>query len=333
MHPSWVYTLKKGREKMSETVKAALIGATGAAIAAFFAGLLPAVAQIVVALINRDNKPPSPSPANHDQTNERTTRHRAPVKVFLGVIVVLLLVVGTVGFVKLSDELKNGILVAAATIVAALVLQRKEPKDMTKLRLILPIIIALGGAVLGIGISRARQAITGSTLSAPFCLANNFYPSGYMGDGEGEDKKGTDPIDLNDQWTKNCHSDAACTRIIYRPPSNKWAGVYWQYPDGNWGDEPGRKIIGAKKLVFWARGERGAELVSFKVGGIDKKKYKDSLNRSLGPLKLTTDWKRYEVDLSDADTSSVIGAFAWSASARGNPDGVTFYLDGICFTK
>jgi hypothetical protein len=154
-----------------------------------------------------------------------------------------------------------------------------------------------------------------------------------MGDGEGENRKGTEPIDLNDQWTQNCHSDPTCIRVVYHPPANKWAGVYWQYPDGNWGDEPGRTITGAKKLVFWARGERGDEVVSFKVGGINKKKYKDSLEKSLGPVKLTTEWKPYEIDLDDAKASSVIGAFAWVASAKGNPNGVTFYLEGICFTK
>jgi hypothetical protein len=154
-----------------------------------------------------------------------------------------------------------------------------------------------------------------------------------MGDADGENKKGTDPIDLNDQWTDNCHSEPTCIRIVYHPPSNKWAGVYWQYPDGNWGDDPGHTVVGAKKLIFWARGERGGELVSFKVGGINRKKYKDSLEKSLGPVKLTTDWKPYEIDLSDANTSSVIGAFAWVASAKGNPNGLTFYLEGICFTK
>jgi hypothetical protein len=321
---------------MSETVKAALIGATGAVVAA----LMAATAQIVVAYINKRSqeqpKPRPSAPLNDEQNDVGKRRPGVVVKIFLVVIVILLLTVGIFGLVKLSDEFKNGILVAAATIVAVLFLQiqMKEPKNMKKRKRALLIIIPLGGALLGIGIARARQAIGGTPpLSAPVCISNNFYPSGYMGDGEGESKKGTDPIDLNDQWTENCHSEATCTRIIYHPPSNKWAGVVWQYPDGNWGDEPGRTIVGAKKLVFWARGERGGELVSFKVGGNNKKKYKDSLDKSLGPIKLTTEWHPYEIDLGDADTSSVIGAFAWSASAKGNPNGFTFYLEGICFKK
>src|SRR5882762_4772799 len=253
---------------MTETVKAALIGATGAVAAAF----VTAVAQIIVARINRPRSKPQPlGPPGHDQNDEGTRKRGIAVKIFLGVIVVLLVAIGIFGFGKLSNELKNGVLVAAATIIVVLISQRKELKDLKKLRLILLTIIPVGGAALGIGVSRARQVLAApASLSVPVCIANNFYPSGYMGDGEGENRKGTDPIDLSDQWTDNCHSDATCIRIVYHPASKKWAGVYWQYSDGNWGDEPGYAIVGAKKMVFWARGDRGGELVSFKVGGINK---------------------------------------------------------------
>lgn len=317
---------------MSETIKAALVGATGAVAAAFMA----ATAQIIVAYINKSaNKPPEArqSPSRDERrSNQGRRMYGGGVTIFLGILLVLLLAVGVFGFLRLTDEIKNGVLVAAAIIIAALMLRQKELKYMKKPKSVL-LFIPLAGALLGVGVAKARQALEPTSLTAPVCISNNYYPSGYMGDAEGENKKGTDPIDLNDQWTQNCHSDPTCIKIVYRPPSNKWAGVYWQYPDGNWGDEAGRKIVGAKKLVFWSRGEHGVELVSFKVGGINKKKFKDSVDRSLGPLKLTTDWKHYEIDLSDADTSSVIGAFAWSASAKGNPDGLTFYLEGICFTK
>jgi hypothetical protein len=317
---------------MTDTVSAALIGATGAAVAALLAG----AAQVIVAYINnrrpKSDEPAPETPPSSQNQKDGDRRQGVGLTVLLGVIAALFAAVGIFGLLKVTDEVKNGVLVAAATIVVALIFARKEPKGMKRSKVLL-LVIPVGGALLGIGIARARQALEPSALTAPVCIANNYYPSGFMGDGEGENPKGTEPIDLNDQWTDHCHSDPTCVKVVYHPPSNKWAGVYWQYPDGNWGDEPGRKIIGAKKLVFWARGEKGGELVSFKVGGNDRKKYKDSLNKSLGPLKLTTEWKQYEIDLSGADTSSVIGAFAWTASARGNPDGLTFYLEGICFTK
>lgn len=326
---------------MSETVIQALIGASSAVITASIA----AYAQIKVKVPETNNAQRSPQThaseyARNKNNNQAKRKERTGlIALFFGAVALMLVAVGIFRFVALSEQFKNGVLVAAAVMIAALIITLKEPKDMSIMPTKRPtftllIIVVITGALLDIGISKAREVIEGPPpLSAPVCLANNFYPSGYMGDGEGENRKGTDPIDLNDQWTQNCHSDPTCIRIVYHPTSNKWAGVYWQYPDSNWGDEPGRKILGAKKLVFWARGDRGNEVVSFKVGGINKKKYKDSLEKSLGPLKLATEWQYHEIDLSDADTSSIIGAFAWVASAKGNPDGLTFYLEGICFTK
>jgi hypothetical protein len=156
-----------------------------------------------------------------------------------------------------------------------------------------------------------------------------FYPSGWMGDGE----KGTQSIELNDKWKENCHSDPTCVRVVYRPGAKGWAGVYWQYPDSNWGDKPGRRIEGATRVVFWARGERGGELVEFKTGGISDpdKRYHDSFEKILGTVKLSTDWQRFEIDLNGADMNSVLGAFAWSANRNGNPQGLTFYIDDIFF--
>src|SRR5882757_3553080 len=121
---------------MSETVKAALIGATGAAVAS----LMAATAQIIVAYINKRSNKPKPEPsASQDQhhNNEGRKMQGVGVSIFLGVIMILLLAVGIFGFLKLNDEIKNGVLVAAATIIAALILQQKERKDMKKLKSIL----------------------------------------------------------------------------------------------------------------------------------------------------------------------------------------------------
>jgi len=186
------------------------------------------------------------------------------------------------------------------------------------------LVAPLGGAVLWYGGARVQAGAL--PLKAPCCVDGNFYPSGFMGDGN----EGAKYIQLNPQWKDNCHT-TPCVRVSYVPGPRGWAGVYWQYPDGNWGKEPGRELKGAKKLEFWAKGEKGGELVSFKVGGVNQEKYKDSLENLLGPVELSTEWKRFEIDLSDADTSSVIGAFAWTASKDGNPRGLTFYLDDICF--
>jgi hypothetical protein len=194
------------------------------------------------------------------------------------------------------------------------------------------IVAPVVGALIASGIFLAGfngvQAVAGSgpvPLKAPVAISGNFYPSGFMGD--------IKRIDLNAQWSDNCHPGPTCVRVKYTPGGMAWAGVYWQYPDSNWGDQPGRKIEGAKKLVFWARGQVGGELVSFRVGGIQGKKYQDSLDRALdpSPARLTTEWQQYQIALEGTDMSSVIGAFSWSIAKDGNPQGAIFYLDGISF--
>jgi len=196
------------------------------------------------------------------------------------------------------------------------------------------IVAPVAGALIALVVFLAGfngiRAVAGSSptpLKAPVAIVGNFYPSGFMGDIKG--------IELNAQWSDNCHSGPTCVKVKYTPGGMTWAGVYWQYPDSNWGDQPGRKIEGVKKLVFWARGQLGGELVSFRTGGISSngKKYQDSLDRTLdpNPVKLTPQWQQFQIDLDGADMSSVIGAFSWSVAREGNPQGATFYLDGISF--
>jgi hypothetical protein len=183
---------------------------------------------------------------------------------------------------------------------------------------------------IGLGILLTK-GITQPALRTPFDVTLYFRPSGWMGDGE----KGTRYVQLNTGFT-NCNrsddTDGICIQINYQPdPHGKgWAGIYWQYPDGNWGDQPGRRIAGAQRIVFWAKGERGGEIVEFKAGGINdpNKPYQDSFEVARR-IRLNREWSRYEIPLSGQDLSHVIGAFAWVASRDANPGGVTFYLDDI----
>ncbi len=86
-------------------------------------------------------------------------------------------------------------------------------------------------------------------------------------------------------------------------------------------------------MTFWAKGETGNEIVEFKTGGIQGQKYEDSFVKSLGRIKLSQSWKQYDIDITDQDLSSVIGAFVWVASKDTNPKGLTFYLKDIYFEK
>jgi hypothetical protein len=187
--------------------------------------------------------------------------------------------------------------------------------------------------------STTDESITTKTLQLqiiprppPVDVIANFPFAGWMG---------AQSITLNDGYTGNPHSPPACVKVTYRPGSQRWAGIYAQYnvrqEGSNWGIRPGRDLTGYTELIFWAKGERGGEMVEFKAGGIDSRrdgpqfKYTDSFEKSLGTVKLGKNWQRYELELADEDLSSVIGGFCWVAKAGLNPNGMTFYIDTITY--
>jgi len=163
----------------------------------------------------------------------------------------------------------------------------------------------------------------------PYFILNQFIASGYMGE--------PDNIELLESWKDTpcdtTDSDSFCIKITYTPGYTGWAGIYWQNRANNWGDCPGEDFseYGFNQIIFWARGEKGGEVVEFKAGDISdpNKKYKDSFRATAGRLRLTKDWKRYKISLKNKNLSSVIGGFCWVASGNANPKGLTFYLDNV----
>jgi len=154
---------------------------------------------------------------------------------------------------------------------------------------------------------------------------NHYAPSGWMGD--------YSDLSFSDACKDNPHSGSTCISVIYRPNVSRgarWVGLYWQSPPNNWGDRKGGyDLTGAKKLTFWARGEKGGERIEeVKIGGITGT-YPDSDIASAGPFILTKDWQEYSINLEDKDLSYISGGFCWSTNIDVNPDGCTFYLDNI----
>ena len=157
--------------------------------------------------------------------------------------------------------------------------------------------------------------------------AHNYDTSGWMGDIEG--------ITFDPASSENPKSGTYCQKWSYDPLMGRaqgWAGIYWQEPANNWGDvKGGYNLNKFSKLKFWARGERGGEKIEFFLGGI-MGKYGDSLDKtSSGTLTLTEFWREYEIDLTRANLSRVVGGFGWTANRNENPRGCTFYLDEIRF--
>ena len=154
---------------------------------------------------------------------------------------------------------------------------------------------------------------------------NHYIPSGWMGD--------YGDIKFNDKHMVNPHSGSTCVQIVYTNKANqgaRWSGINRHNPPNNWGTRPGGyDLTGAKKLTFWARGEKGGERIEeFKIGGITGE-YADSDVAGIGPVVLTTEWQQFTIDLEGKDLSSISGGFCWATNLDVNPDGATFYLDDI----
>ena len=165
----------------------------------------------------------------------------------------------------------------------------------------------------------------------PFPLASQYYASGWMGDilDEADKKRILTKIAATVEGRATVG-----TRIEYKQGNKGWAGIYWQHPNNNWGDRIGFSLVGAKRISFYTKGERGGEIVEFISGGIvdESKPYKDYFRKSTGEVLLTTTWTKYVIDLSDLtekQLSSVIGAFAWVASGGFDKEGrlVTYIAD------
>ena len=154
---------------------------------------------------------------------------------------------------------------------------------------------------------------------------NHYIPSGWMGD--------WGDMKIDDKHMDNPRSGTTSFQIVYNGKAAqgaRWAGIYWQNPPNNWGTRPGGyDLTGAKKLTFWARGDKGGERIEeFKIGGITGE-YADSDVAGIGPVVLTPEWQQFTIDLEGKDLSSISGGFCWATNIDVNPEGCTFYLDDI----
>ena len=171
---------------------------------------------------------------------------------------------------------------------------------------------------------------TDSLVEYPIPLESLYEPSGWMGDGALYVS-----FDQHHRGVRRPGDhDRSVMRISYSPGSAGWTALYWQWPEGNWGETQGRSLS-AERVTFSARGELGGELVAFNVGGIGRDgelPFRDKVDRSSGGIFLENEWKQYEIDLRDQDLSSLVGGFAWTIQSRGNVvHPVTFYLDNVQF--
>ncbi|MBT8441558.1 MAG: hypothetical protein KJO76_04150, partial [Gammaproteobacteria bacterium] len=151
-----------------------------------------------------------------------------------------------------------------------------------------------------------------------------WVPSGWMG--------GIDSLSLDGAHAENPHEGSASISIRYTGEFG-WAGIAWQHPVNNWGDQDGGyDLTGARHLELWARGEYGGERVKFGVGLLgEDKDYSDSGITSVDNIVLKQEWQRYRIPLKRIDLSSIKTGFVVAITGRQAP--VTIYLDSIRFIR
>jgi hypothetical protein len=153
---------------------------------------------------------------------------------------------------------------------------------------------------------------------------DNFAASGFMGD--------VSDVRLGGSYEGTRTAGFPCLRVKYAAVGEAgWAGVMWQNPANNWGTvDGGYNLSRARKLSFWAKGDKGGEVVEFILGGASSV-FPDSDGVTTGDIKLTSTWTRYELDLSAANLSYISSGFGFVVKQPLHPKGCTFYLDEVCY--
>jgi hypothetical protein len=151
-----------------------------------------------------------------------------------------------------------------------------------------------------------------------------------------------------------CYSGTDCMKVQYSDQSQvnhrlDWSLIAW-YPfscegvaNANKADECITDLFISgnfkeiQRLTLWARGENGNEVVEFGVGGKNEVvedrgfKYLKPQTQPASRVILTSNWKKYEIDLVDRDLTHVVPLFYVYYTFEDNPQGATFYLDDIQF--
>lgn len=158
------------------------------------------------------------------------------------------------------------------------------------------------------------------TLNAPFSVAKHFEPTLW---GEAEN------VVLEADYSAESRpgdADGKCLRLVYEPGPTRWAAVYWQ-PRREAGIRTGKAVSGASRVTFWAKGDKGGEVIDAKGAGTPAV----VLLKDSKIMTLSGGWQHFEIELGDADLSDVDGAFGvkWRSFESENPDGLTVFLDEI----
>jgi len=183
-----------------------------------------------------------------------------------------------------------------------------------------------GGAAVGsvpIRVKGPAARFSAPAAALPFAIitGGRYVPSGWMGE--------IASIAMENRDGGHRSGESGSLEVAFKG-TRGWGGVVWQDPPNDWGTRPGGyDLSGATRLVFWARGARGGERVTFGYGliGIEKRFHDSALDRM--EITLGREWQRYVIDLAGHDLSCIKSGFLWTVQAQSEP--LAFFLDDVRF--
>jgi hypothetical protein len=243
-------------------------------------------------------------------------------------------------------------------------------RDRIRLSIVFARAIALGAPLLALACA-PKAAQPKPPPEGPFAISDYYAPSGAMGDG-------ATPGNLNQGTTATCKerpagargncynfqyvaSNPYTTQITKSTGVCNWAGLFFQYPDNNWGTSPGLPVPAGKltKVSFQVAVGAGSELMTFQLGGIGSPPLPDggappppanacppaetppppNYDALIGVVMqmVGTEWQKIEIPLATRDPSvplpdktNLIGALSWALAATpGLPK--TIFLDDLVY--
>ena len=189
---------------------------------------------------------------------------------------------------------------------------------------LVPILVAVIGAYAVLAAAKILpspfSSAATSTPTAPGAftqLTDNYYASGYWTHPDGSISSIQQVADTS---STGCLSKQCLKIAVTWNGAWDTAGVFWQHPVNNWGNQRGCNLTGATSISFWSRGEVGGEVVRFLAAC----QRGNGVCVDNGQIMLEKTWQHYSINISGQNLTDIHAAFEWIVASQ-----VTFYLDEI----
>lgn len=175
----------------------------------------------------------------------------------------------------------------------------------------------------GVDLSIAQKAEAGKL---PMEVRDVFKLEPKMGDA----KRGSAYVKIEQDFVDPDNHCEFCLRVEYVPGPDGKAGLAYTI-------DKGIDMNDAKRLTFWVKGEKGGEKVTFKAAGKDLESYQagkglvtiQKFAAITSDITLGSDWKKYEIDLRNADLTKITEAFGFDFNRPSDGKLMIFYLKGV----